>query len=95
MANGFSENDIDRMKADAIRRARQMHLRAAVPPQAAEAPPKEEFKEAKSNENPGKKSGGLNNLFAMTKMFGMENDQIILIAIILLLKGEKKTYRLF
>ena len=31
MANTFSGDEIDKMKADAIRRARQMHSRAAIP----------------------------------------------------------------
>ena len=31
MANGFSGEEIDRMKADAVRRARQMHARSTLP----------------------------------------------------------------
>ena len=43
MAQNFSQNsELDRMKADAIKRARQMHLRAAnFPPNVSEEREKE------------------------------------------------------
>jgi len=96
MANTFSGDEIDKMKADAIRRARQMHSRAAIPSIQPDPPP---IKEEKEEEAPPRKESsgtaprhksGLDSLLGMIRMFGMENDQLIIIALILLLYGEKE-----
>lgn len=89
----FSGEEIDRMKADAVRRARQMHSRSALPNSpthnfAEETSQKK--KEADASIKAGRKSYGIKNLLQMTKMMGFENDQLILIALILILSGDEE-----
>ncbi len=94
MAQAFlSGEEIDRMKADAVRRARQMHSRSALPnplPQKAPMQDIEKKKEANASVNSRKKLPGLQNLLQLSKIMGFENDQLILIALILILSGEEE-----
>lgn len=91
----FSGEEIDKMKADAIRRARQMHSRSAISNMPhnhqadgqKQAPPKKEGDTPKAP--PQKKPVGIQNLLQMIKMMGFENDQLILTALILLLAQEE------
>ncbi len=91
MANGFSGEEIDRMKADAVRRARQMHARSTLPNFPAdfqnrkEAPPQQ-----KSEPKPKEVQSSPQNILGMFKMFGVDNDRLIIFALILLLYSDKK-----
>ena len=88
----FSGEEIDRMKADAVRRARQMHSRSALPSSGAHKAPMPAFENRKENNtsaNSRKKLPGVQNLLQLSKMMGFENDQLILIALILILSGDE------
>lgn len=94
MAQSFSQNsELDRMKADAIKRARQMHLRAAnFPPNVNEEREKESLNMPKAAGTSAKVSR--NGILEMIRLLGFENDQLILIALILILSGEKENFPL-
>lgn len=90
MANGFSGDEIDRMTADAIRRARQMHARSALP-----TPPNDFHKQADAfgqprEQKPKEIESTPQNILGMFKMFGVDNDRLIIFALILLLYSDKK-----
>lgn len=94
MAQNFSQNsELDRMKADAIKRARQMHLRAAnFEPNISEenkktsaSPPKIANQRAKVSKN---------GILEMIRVLGFENDQLILIALILMLCSDEENFPL-
>ncbi len=88
MANTFSGSDIDRMKADAVRRARQMHARSALPHFPAEDINQntEQAEEQKTKEV----QSSPQNVLGMFKAFGVDNDRLIIFALILLLYSDKK-----
>ncbi|MEE1279686.1 MAG: hypothetical protein UHH95_02505 [Oscillospiraceae bacterium] len=89
----FSGEEIDRMKADAVRRARQMHSRSALPSGSAHKAPMPAFENRNENNasaNNRKKLPGVQNLLQLSKMMGFENDQLILIALILILSGDEE-----
>lgn len=94
MAQGFeNSNELDRMKADAIKRARQMHLRAVnLPPNVSEKTSGEQEAPAKNKVQGAGFSR--NGLLEMIRVLGFENDQLILIALILMLCGEKDNFPL-
>ena len=88
MASTFLGSDIDRMKADAVRRARQMHARSTLPSFPADTPGEKseqayehKIKEAESSPQ---------NILGMFKAFGVDNDRLIIFALILLLYSDKK-----
>jgi hypothetical protein len=68
------------MKADAIRRARQMHSRTAF----TQKPFPEPTVAAKPQ------GVALDSILNMTNMLGLSNDQAILFGLILLLSGQKE-----
>ena len=90
----LTSQDIDRMKSDAIRRARQMQSRATIvggseqngrSKQPSEAPKKDAAQESTGNAQ--NFSGlpflkGFNNVFAQ---LGLSSEQLIIFAIILML----------
>ncbi len=89
----FSGEEIDRMKADAVRRARQMHSRSSLPNSPINNFSGQNIQkknEADASIKLGRKSYGINNLLHMTKMMGFENDQLILLALILILSGDEE-----
>ncbi len=84
--NTFSNDDFDKMKADAIRRARQMHSRTVfnnVPSSTAQkqSEPKED-----SNRPDNFSAEGI---FGLSKMLGISTDQLIIFALIFLLSQQK------
>lgn len=91
----FSGDELDRMKSDAIRRARQMHSRSAIPnlqqgPVHNEKPQTNERKESQESiPHPKNRPTAMQNILQMIKMMGFESDQLILIALILMLSGEE------
>ena len=94
MAQDFSQNsELDRMKADAIKRARQMHLRAAnFPPNTNEQRQRDNKNLPKAPHPKSKLSK--NGILEMIRVLGFENDQLILIALILMLSGEEENFPL-
>lgn len=94
MAQNFENmSELDRMKADAIKRARQMHLRAAnLPPSLGEQNNSERENQPKAR--PQNAGISRNGLLEMIRVMGFENDQLILIALILMLSGEKDNFPL-
>lgn len=94
MTQGFSQNsELDRMKADAIKRARQMHLRAAnFPPSNSEQRQKESSNLPKPSLTKSKVSR--NGILEMIRVLGFENDQLILIALILMLSADEENFPL-
>ena len=88
MANGFSGSDIDRMKADAVRRARQMHARSTLPSFPADIP--SQNAEQTESQKPKEIESTPQNILGMFKMFGVDNDRLIIFALILLLYSDKK-----
>lgn len=88
----FSGEQLDKMKADAIRRARQMHSRAAfTPPQFSNQAKKESTKS--KNNTPIKKKEENNfldfqGIFKLAQIMGLSKDQLILFALILLISKE-------
>ena len=94
MAQSFSQNsELDRMKADAIKRARQMHLRAAnFPKDVSEEKPRDNLSMPKTPNAKNKVSR--NGLLEMIRVLGFENDQLILIALILMLSADEENFPL-
>ncbi|MBQ8868866.1 MAG: hypothetical protein IJ027_04015 [Oscillospiraceae bacterium] len=90
MANGFSGEEIDRMKADAVRRARQMHARSTLPNFPADCQNQREAPQQKSEPVPKEVQSSPQNILGMFKMFGVDNDRLIIFALILLLYSDKK-----
>ena len=95
MAQSYEQNgELDRMKADAIKRARQMHLRAAS------FPPQSNIQEKRrETENLTKSTGARarfskNGILEMIRVLGFENDQLILIALILMLSTDEENFPL-
>ena len=88
MANTFSNTDIDRMKADAVRRARQMHARSALPSFPADI--QNHNTEQNAQKKPKEAENSPQNVLGMFKMFGVDNDRLIIFALILLLYSDKK-----
>ncbi len=88
----FSNDEIDKMKADAIRRARQMQSRAAMP---STSELKSEPNHAQNSHQNQKHADAVSefpfikNLYSMIGSLGLSHDQIILIALILMLSQEK------
>ena len=80
---GYNSDELDKMKADAIRRARQMRSRASIPFSA----PIEEKAQTIPTPTENKTSNGFS---AFSKMLSLETDQLILIALALLLKGRRE-----
>ena len=94
MAQGFEQNgELDRMKADAIKRARQMHLRAInLPPNVNTEKEKNTLSQPK---NTCKNSGiSQKGILEMIRVLGFESDQLILIALILILSSQKENFPL-
>lgn len=89
MPSGFSSDELDKMKADAIRRARQMHSRSSIPP-LQDKTRKPQKSDTQNSSVPSKKQNSLNNLFGMLKLFKTDNDQLIILVLILLLYGDKQ-----
>jgi len=83
MQNTYSSDEIDKMKADAINRARQMRSRASITPilQKEDEPKSKKIESQKADYSP---------FSALSKMLNMESDQLILIALVLLLKGNRE-----
>lgn len=75
-------SDFDKMKADAIRRARQMHSRTAFTQKPVPEP------EPTVAVKP--QGVALDSILNMTNMLGLSNDQAILFGLILLLSGQKE-----
>ncbi len=88
MANGYSGSEIDRMTADAVRRARQMHARSALPPFPTDI--SNQNTEGESRQKPKEVQSSPQNILGMFKMFGVDNDRLIIFALILLLYSDKK-----
>ena len=86
MANGFSGDEIDRMKADAVKRARQMHARSTLP----NFPTDFQNQRSSSEQKPKEVESTPQNILGMFKMFGVDNDRLIIFALILLLYSDKK-----
>ncbi|MBQ7800102.1 MAG: hypothetical protein IJ370_06375 [Oscillospiraceae bacterium] len=86
MANGFSGDEIDRMKADAVKRARQMHARSTLPNFPADF----QNQRSTSEQKPKEVESTPQNILGMFKMFGVDNDRLIIFALILLLYSDKK-----
>jgi len=84
--NTFTSDDFDKMKADAIRRARQMHSRTVFNNNQISASQKNSESEAtlsSSNEV------SANGILSLSKMLGISSDQLILFALIFLLSQQK------
>ena len=85
MPENPSHEEMDRMTADAIRRAKQMQMRSSLPQKETPkdtpiiTPPK-----------PDDKRDSTNNSFNLEKLLGGESDRLILIILILLLRSEKE-----
>ena len=83
----FSNDDFDKMKADAIRRARQMHSRTVFnnapsnPPQS-----KTEVQESAKHTDTNTAEG----ILGLSKMLGISSDQLIIFALIFLLSQQKE-----
>lgn len=94
MAQSFSQNsELDRMKADAIKRARQMHLRAVnFEPNATETNQKEKVNPSRSK--PQATPFSRKGILEMIRVLGFENDQLILIALILMLSADEENFPL-
>ena len=90
MANGFSGEEIDRMKADAVRRARQMHARSTLPNFPADFQNQREAPQQKNEPKPKEVQSSPQNILGMFKMFGVDNDRLIIFALIFLLYSDKK-----
>lgn len=90
MANSFSGDEIDRMKADAVRRARQMHARSTLPNFPADFQNQRSASEQKNEQMPKEVKSTPQNILGMFKMFGVDNDRLIIFALILLLYSDKK-----
>ena len=77
------------MKADAIRRARQMHSRTVY---SAPAPPAiENLEKNKKEEQPkARQNVSPEGVLQLTRMLGISSDQAILFALILLLSQSKE-----
>lgn len=88
----FSNDEIDKMKADAIRRARQMQSRATMP-NVNQLKNEQNFDQnCRQNQKPSDNLGEfpfIKNLYSMIGSLGLSHDQIILIALILMLSQEK------
>ena len=84
MPQKFSNEDMDRMTADAIRRARQMQMRSSLPQK--ELKTEIGSQDAPDCESNVKSIAPLN----IEKLLGGDNDRIILIILILLLRSEKE-----
>lgn len=84
MPQNFSGEEMDRMTADAIRRARQMQMRSSLPQ-------KEVTKDiiAKTDNKTDKKPNE-DATFNLEKILGGDSDRLILIILILLLRSEKE-----
>lgn len=86
--NSYSSEEFDRLKADAIRRARQMHQRRGninspiiEKPQTEENLPREDKASAPFP---------INNIYNILKLFNLNNDQAILLGLILLISQNKE-----
>ena len=88
MANGYTGSEIDRMTADAVRRARQMHARSTLPAFTSESAGKST--EQAEKQRPKEANPSPQNILGMFKMFGVDNDRLIIFALILLLYSDKK-----
>ena len=94
MAQGFeTSGELDRMKADAIKRARQMHLRAANFPQGNIQEKQKEDRIAPKSTNTNS-NFSKNGILEMIRVLGFENDQLILIALILMLSPNEENFPL-
>jgi len=93
MANqgAFTSQDIDRMKNDAIRRARQMQSRATIQVSSAESknsnpqPSKPKETVCDNSANTFAKLPFLSGFNDIISQLGLTNEQIIIFAIILML----------
>ena len=91
--NFNSSSELDRMKADAIKRARQMHLRATnLFPAAGDTGDAHGAKAPKIKNEKGTFSK--NGILDMIRVLGFENDQLILIALILMLSSSEENFPL-
>ncbi len=94
----LSGDEIDRMKADAISRARQMRSRSTLPFSQQSKETKSRQSTQSENENfkktpsAQKRLSGVESIIQMTKMMGLESDRLILFALILLLSGEEDNF---
>lgn len=84
MQSGYTSDEIDAMKREAINRARQMRSRASINPVLQCVSPEQE-KQQCARENPNS-----NAFFSLSKMLNFDSDELILIAIILLLKSNRE-----
>lgn len=84
MQSGYTSDEIDRMKRDAIKRARQMRSMANLEPMLTE--------DNTENQKPQitKENAPQNPFFSLSKMLNFDSDELILIAIILLLKSNRE-----
>lgn len=84
MQSGYTSDEIDRMKRDAIKRARQMRSMASLEPMLTE--------DNTENQKPQitKENAPQNPFFSLSKMLNFDSDELILIAIILLLKSNRE-----
>lgn len=88
----YSGEQINQMKADAIRRARQMHSRS----RQYNNSPEYQSDRASTSQSPrisqnSRNSAKLNfDISKLLSSFGLNNDQLIIILLIMMISGEKE-----